>query len=227
MQNANERADRGVALTLWTGQILHWCSLAALLGMIWGAWQWAGEPSPALFWTAVGVPVVHQMFVWICWRTVLVALRPVPSYVFPLYLVGFFALFFGRFVSLAALAWVDAGSLNLPMALRVSVAGLLAVPGLYAGYSVVRYFGLARAAGADHFFEHYQSMPLVQQGIFRYTSNGMYVYAFLLFWAIAVGGNSLAAMIVAGFSHAYIWVHYCATEKPDMDYLYADSGDPA
>jgi len=48
----------------------------------------------------------------------------------------------------------------------------------------------------------------------------MYLYAFLLFWAIAVGLNSIAALIVAAFSHVYIWVHYYATEKPDMDILY-------
>ena len=49
----------------------------------------------------------------------------------------------------------------------------------------------------------------------------MYVYAFLLFWAIAVGFNSSAALAVAAFSHAYIWVHFYATEKPDMDYLFS------
>ena len=48
----------------------------------------------------------------------------------------------------------------------------------------------------------------------------MTVYAFLLFWAIAIGFNSAAALVVAAFSHAYIWVHYYATEKPDMDYRY-------
>ena len=63
-------------------------------------------------------------------------------------------------------------------------------------------------------------MPLVNQGIFRFTSNGMYVYAFMLFWAIAIGFNSSAALAVAAFSHLYIWVHFFATEKPDMDYLY-------
>ena len=48
----------------------------------------------------------------------------------------------------------------------------------------------------------------------------MYLYAFLMFWTIAIGFNSMAAVIVAAFSHVYIWVHYYATEKPDMDFLY-------
>ena len=48
----------------------------------------------------------------------------------------------------------------------------------------------------------------------------MYLYAFLLFWVIAVGLSSSAALTVAVFSHVYIWVHYYATGKPDMEYLY-------
>ena len=39
---------------------------------------------------------------------------------------------------------------------------------------------------------------------------------FLTFWAIAIGFNSSAGIAVAAFSHAYIWVHFYSTEKPDM-----------
>lgn len=92
-------------------------------------------------------------------------------------------------------------------------------------YSVVRYFGMARAAGADHYASRYRDMPLVRGGIFRFTSNGMYLYAFLLFWALAVCFDSAAALAVAAFSHAYIWVHFYATEKPDMEFLYASTAD--
>ena len=87
-------------------------------------------------------------------------------------------------------------------------------------YSVKRYFGLPRAAGADHFDAKYRNLPLVKKGIFRFTDNGMYLYAFLLFWAIAIGFDSIVALIVTAFSHVYIWVHFYATEKPDMEYLY-------
>ena len=83
-----------------------------------------------------------------------------------------------------------------------------------------RYFGMARAAGADHFDARYRDMPLVDKGIFRFTNNGMYAFAFLVFWAIAIGFGSLAALAIAAFSHAYIWVHFYATETPDMDFLY-------
>ena len=118
------------------------------------------------------------------------------------------------------LAWLDRGSAGFDLVLHVGLTIICAVPGLYAMYSVQRYFGMKRAAGADHFDVAYRTMPLVKKGIFRFTSNGMYVYAFLLFWAIAFGFNSSAAIAVAAFSHAYIWVHHFATERIDMAYLY-------
>ena len=51
----------------------------------------------------------------------------------------------------------------------------------------------------------------------------MYTYAFLLFWALALGLASKGALVVAAFSHAYIWVHYHCTEKPDMESIYGKS----
>jgi len=129
-------------------------------------------------------------------------------------------LFGGRFLSLVLLTWLDNGSLNLGITFQIILTIVLFFPGLYAMYSVKRYFGMVRASGADHFDHKYRDLPLVKKGIFRFTSDGMYIYAFLLFWAIAIGFNSAAGIVVAAFSHAYIWVHFFATEKPDMDYLY-------
>ena len=90
------------------------------------------------------------------------------------------------FVSLFVLAWIDSDTLGLQSLPRFAMTGVMRLLGIYAMYSVMRYFGMARAAGADHFDPKYRDMPLVRDGIFRYTSNGMYVYAFLLFWAIAI-----------------------------------------
>ena len=131
-------------------------------------------------------------------------------------------MFAGRFVTLLVLAALDQGTLQSPSTLKLAIALVLALPGIYAMYSVVRCFGLERAAGADHFHPRYREMPLVRGGIFKYTSNGMYVYAFLLFWAIAIAFNSSAALVVAAFSHLYIWIHFYATERPDMEYLYGE-----
>ena len=211
------------APTFWTGQATHFIALTLLLLLSWIAWQFIGNPFPVLFWIAIAFPIMHQIFVWVTWRFKLQSLSATAALTFPVYLTIFFVLFAGRFVSLLTLAWVDRGSLQLPIILQVILTAFFTVPGVYAMYSVWRYFGFERAAGADHFDPRYRDMPLVRQGIFRLTNNGMYLYAFFLFWTVAFAFNSLAAIIVAGFSHAYIWVHYYATEKPDMEYLYRES----
>jgi len=209
---------------IWVGQLSHFAGLAFLIVVVWVLWRYLGEPFPVVFWCAVAFPITHQVFVWLAWRFEILVQGTSKAIGFQGYMVVFFLLFAGRFVSLLALAWLDRGSLNLQTVPRVIVGTLLALPGIYAMYSVKRYFGMARAAGADHFYPQYRDMPFVSGGIFRFTSNGMYLYAFLLFWAIAVGFDSTAALTVAAFSHAYIWVHFYATEKPDMDFLYAPDG---
>jgi Phospholipid methyltransferase len=77
-----------------------------------------------------------------------------------------------------------------------------------------------RAFGADHFDPSVRSLPFVRRGIFRFTSNGMYVYGFLLLWVPALWWASAAALCVTLFNHLYIWVHYFATERPDIDRIY-------
>jgi hypothetical protein len=206
--------------SIWVGQLLHFTCLAALLVLVWMAWNYLGKPFPTTFWIAIAFPVVHQIFVWLAWRLEFQNMATSKSLGFQGYLTCFFFLLGGRFVSLLVIAWMDRGSLNIQLLPKVIVTIPLACLGIYAMYSVKRYFGMVRAAGADHFDPRCRDMPLVQQGIFRFTSNGMYLYAFLLFWAIAVGFNSAAALTIAAFSHAYIWVHFFATEKPDMDFLY-------
>ncbi|MGI9524983.1 MAG: methyltransferase [Hyphomicrobiaceae bacterium] len=218
---AHDTANKNPPPDLWSGQILHFACLAVLLAALALVWTTLGQPFSFAFWTAAAFPILHQIFVWLTWRLELRTSVVSKTIGFEGYLVAFFVLFAGRFVALAVLGWLDRGSLNLSPVAQVVITTVLALPGLYAMYSVQRYFGMARAAGADHFEERYRSMPLVNEGIFRFTSNGMYLYAFFLFWAIAVGFNSLAALVVAAFSHAYIWVHFFATEKPDMEFLYA------
>ncbi|MFW5850458.1 MAG: methyltransferase [Spirochaetota bacterium] len=71
----------------------------------------------------------------------------------------------------------------------------------------------------DHFRRRYREMPLVTQGVFRFSSNAMYGYAFLLLWAIALITRSHAALAAALFQHTYIWVHRYCTEEPDMPLL--------
>lgn len=208
---------------LWTGQLIHFACLTSLLALTWAVWSYLGKPFTAIFWCAIAFPVVHQVYVWLAWRLELRSSATSKTIGFRAYVALFFLLFAGRFISLSALAWIDRGSLNLQVFPQTVVTIVLSLLGFYAGYSVKRYFGMIRASGADHFDPQYRDMPFVKEGIFRFTNNGMYVYAFLLFWVIAIGFNSVAALTVAAFSHAYIWVHFYATEKPDMNFLYGST----
>ena len=90
---------------------------------------------------------------------------------------------------------------------------------------MVRYFGVKRALGADHFDPgQYRDLPMVKEGIYKYTGNGMYIYGFFLLWVPGVLLASPAALLAAAFNHLYIWVHYYTTEKPDMDFIYGGEG---
>ena len=213
----------GAPPKLGVGQAFHFCCLAGLLALVGMSWRHVGSPNPTSFWIAVAFPVAHQIFVWLTWRLELSSAAVSRRIGFHGYLGAFFVLFGDRFVSILILAWLDRGSLKLEFVPRYSLTLLLALPAAYAMFSVARYFGMVRAAGADHFEPRYRALPLVREGIFRFTSNGMYFYAFLAFWAIALGFDSSAGLMVAAFSHLYIWVHFHATEKPDMEFLYSST----
>jgi protein-S-isoprenylcysteine O-methyltransferase Ste14 len=212
-------------------QWLHGLLLAALLaglavagradgvqrGQLWGV------ATPVWFWLAIAVAVVHQVYVWVCWRTQLHGswiTRTLGAPGFRLYAVGFAVLGLLRVVLVFVLALSNRDTLQAnPIALKL-LAILAVFPALYLFYSVKRYFGFDRAMGIDHFDESYRSSSFVRKGIFRFTRNGMYVYGFLLLWVPALWFASLAALAVALFNHLYIWVHYFATELPDMERIY-------
>lgn len=186
-------------------------------GALWGI------GTPVWFWLAVALPVIHQSYVWFCWRTQLhgsLLARLLGDGGFTLYAIGFAILGISRIASVFLLAAANRDTVPIdPTALRV-LAVLVAVPAAYLFYSVARYFGFRRAMGIDHFDPAYRSMPFVRQGIFRYTTNGMYVFGFLLLWVPGLWWTSAAALAVALFNHLYIWVHYYATERPDIRRIY-------
>ena len=152
--------DSNTTLKVWSGQVIHLVGLAILLAFLLLAWASLGRPFFAAFWIAVALPVLHQVFVWIAWRSELRSSMISKAMGFGGYLVVFFVLFVGRFLALGILAYLDQGSLGLGTVPRVLVTGVLTVSSVYAIYSVHRYFGLARAAGADHFEERYRTCLL-------------------------------------------------------------------
>jgi len=187
---------------LWVGQQIHFVCLMSLLVLTWTIWSYLGRPFTVIFWCTIACPVVHQIFVWLAWRFELRSSAISKRIGFRGYVIFFFLLFASRFISLFTLAWIDRGSLNFHILPQIVIIVIFTLLGLYAMYSVKHYFGFIRASGADHFYPQYRDIPFVKEGIFRFTSNGMYIYAFLLFWAIAIGFDSSAALIVAAFSHA-------------------------
>lgn len=208
--------------SLWSGQLLHFVALTSLLLLTWFLWVKIGQPFPILFWLAISVPIAHQVFVWITWRMELKSKAISNSIGFTSYLIIFFVLLIGRPIVLLLLAWADSESLGLGLVPRIIVSLVLFVPSMYTMFSVKKYFGFLRASGGDHFDLKYRNMPLVKKGIFKYSGNSMYVFGFLMFWGIAIAFDSKAAILASAFCHVYIWIHYFATEKPDMDYLYSD-----
>lgn len=78
-----------------------------------------------------------------------------------------------------------------------------------------------RAFGLDHFKpEEFKNKSFVKKGIFKYTSNGMYIYGFLILYTPGLILLSKAALLAALFNHLYIWVHYYFTELPDIKLIY-------
>lgn len=182
-----------------------------------------GIATPVWTWLAVGVAVVHQVYVWFCWRTQLHGrwlVRALGDRAFPAYAAGFSILALLRVAAVFLLAIANRDTLPVDSTLLQALAIFALLPALYLFYSVKRYFGFRRAFGIDHFDASYRSLPFVRKGIFRFTRNGMYTYGFLLLWVPGLWYASLAALCVALFNHAYIWVHYYATERPDMKRIY-------
>ena len=219
-------------------QWLHGVLLVALLAALALASGLEGVHSGTLWgistpgWSilAVALAILHQVYVWFCWRTQLHGswlTRVLGTQGFPAYAVGFTILGISRLSAVFFLAVSNRGTLSVDLtALRIlSIIAL--IPAVYLLYSVMRYFTVRRAFGIDHFDEAYRSKPFVRKGIFRFTRNGMYTYGLLLLWVPALWCASLAALCIALFYHTYIWVHYYSTELPDMKRIYGETGAAA
>ena len=219
----------------WHGALPHLLLLAVLIP---GAWAWA---APALddhvwmglsertwFVLALAVPVVQQVLVVLLWRAQLcfgTLTNLFGDAGFTVWGVIFFPLLVARPLLVLAVGLADAGSLPLSAPVATVLGVLLLIPAFYTMHSVKKYFGFARALGADHFFERYRAMPMVREGAFRITSNAMYTLVFLGLWGIALLTRSQVALAAALFQHAYIWVHWYCTEQPDGVVLYGRSQD--
>jgi hypothetical protein len=177
------------------------------------------------FW-AILIPIIHQIYVWYCWRYEWYQKKLTNTFgqnAFPLYKFFFSILILGRPVSIILLALSNENTMVLDQSAAYTLVVIFAVPAIYTMYSVKKYFGFDRAYGLDHFEpEKVKNVPMVNQGIFKYTPNAMYVFGFMMLYAFAFFWLSRAALAAALFNHLYIWVHYYFTERPDMKMIYGE-----
>ena len=174
---------------------------------------------------AILAPIAHQIYVLVCWRSELYYQSISKLFGrktgFKLYKIGFVIFILSRVVTIVILAVSNEGTLYINPALAYILAVLLAIPAIYLFFSVFKYFGMDRAFGIDHFEpEAANGLVMVNEGIFKYTPNAMYVFGFLILWIPGLIFLSKAALLAALFNHIYIWVHYYFTELPDMKYIY-------
>jgi hypothetical protein len=193
------------------------------------------------FTASIAVPVLHQWLVWLFWRLQLRYLfltRIFGSYDLAVWGLLFLPLLMLRIVTLMRSGSLDRGSigscagllgLHVPLEVyelfRWTAVIICLLPALYGIWSVIRYFGLVRALGADHFRSRYRSMELETRGAYAYSGNVMYGMIFLLLWALAFILDSPLVLVSAAFQHSYIWVHYHGTEEPDMKLIYGTAGN--
>jgi len=175
----------------------------------------------ALSWflIAMSIPLIHQAYVWICWRSELCWKTISNSIGFKGYVIVFFILIVSR-LSAIVLCFVDYGSLYKPGWLAWILSIILFIPGVYTMYSVKKYFGFFRAAGADHFDPKYRDMPFENRGIFKWSPNAMYVFAIGIPFAFAVATGSKSMFVIAVYTYIVIWLHYFCTEKEDFKVIY-------
>lgn len=213
--------------------------LLSILVLISGVWfvargdilegAWLGISTTNWLILSILFPILHQIYVVILWRGELYyswISKTLGERAFTAWAAGFMILFLTRPITIFALAIANRGTLALPLWINIPLIGIcLGIVG-YMAYSFVKYFGVERALGMDHFQpEMYRDLPFVKEGIFRWSSNAMYTYAFLALWMIGLIFNSRAALLAALFNHIYIWAHYCFTEFPDMQYIYQEKNE--
>ena len=167
-------------------------------------------------------PLIHQSYVWLCWRSELCWKIISRTIGFKVYVIIFFILAILRLSSIG-LCFADYGSWFTPGWMAWMVAILIFVPFVYTIYSIKKYFGFLRATGKDHFDPSYKNIPFEKRGIFKWSSNAMYTFAVAVFFGFAISAGSKAMFVFAAYSYIGTWLHYFCTEKEDFKVIYGNN----
>ena len=166
-------------------------------------------------------PLLHQGYVWLCWRSELCWKTISRTIGFKGYVLIFFIIAILRFFSVG-LCFADYGTWYTPGWIAWSVSVLIFIPFIYTMYSVKKYFGFTRAIGIDHFDPSYKDKPFERRGIFKWTPNAMYVFTIPIFLGFAISTGSKAMFVFAVYTYIGIWLHYFCTEKEDFKVIYGN-----
>ena len=204
------------------GTIFLFCIGTQLVDLNGNTNTFLGISALSWFMIAMSVPIIHQAYVWVCWRSELCWKTISKTIGFKAYAIIFFILGLSRF-SAIVLCFVDYGSLYKPGILAWVISIIFFIPGIYTMYSVKKYFGFLRAAGADHFDPKYRDMPFEKRGIFKWSPNAMYVFAIGIPFAFAVATGSQSMFVVATYTYISVWLHYFCTEREDFKIIYGNN----
>jgi protein-S-isoprenylcysteine O-methyltransferase Ste14 len=200
-------------------------ALGALVWVIGGraaeAGTFNGLPTSVWLWASLGTAALHQIYVMLAWRAELhyrALSQRFGRAAFVLYACGFVDFAFWRGVALVALALANRGAWTLPPALVGAVTLVLVIPWGYLVWSIARTFGWRRALGSDHFPG--DKRGLVREGLWGMVDNPMYALGPLVLYLPGLWLGAPLALLSAAFQHAYMWVHWYCTERPDMERIY-------
>ena len=215
---------------VFRGQVQH-AMMAALLAigacsLLTDAGSFLGISAGCWATTALFAPLLHQSLVAVVFRLQLhfdIMVKAFGDNALKIWGIVFLPLLASRPILILCAGIADYGSLGGNRSMQLVVGAILLLPAVYGMHSVLKYFTINRALGGDHFYDKYANMPMVNEGIFKYSSNAMYSFIFFGLWGIALLTGSWNALVLALFNHAYIWVHMYCTEDPDMRIIYKDS----
>ncbi len=179
-----------------------------------------------IMWTMISFATIaiHQAFVVVVWRRELVGnhlTKRFGRHFFNIFMVLSYTLFMLRFVSAIVASFMEKNTLDVDPLAIVALVVFFGILSMWAILSVLMFFGLKRTVGIDHFQKSvYRDVPLVRTGIFALSRNAMYLLGMLAFFIPAFLAESSLGIYVALFNYCAMWVHYWATELPDMRYIY-------
>ena len=216
---------------LFEKQVYNYLGLFILLAIVVYATNWSGVYIGELwglstifwFWLSIGVVIIHQLYAWFVWRTELhlkLMSRWFGKRAFLIWTIFFMILLIFRFLLVFILGYANRSTWSISLILGYILTFIILIPAIYTFYSIKKYFTFKRALGIDHFDPQYRELGLVRQGIYKYTSNAMYIFGITIIWIPALIFASKAALISAFFNHAYLWVHYYTLELPDIKMIY-------